>query len=83
MATGKGATMHQHNDYKVQQEFERVNKAASKVSETISFQQGNGGRGGSSTNVTNNTNITNEPTLWALTIQKWMICLIWQINITW
>lgn len=70
MATGKGATMHQHNDYKVQQEFERVNKAASKVSETISFQQGNGGRGGSSTNVTNNTNITNEPTLWALTIQK-------------
>lgn len=62
MATSKGATMHQHNDYKIQQEFERVGRAASKVSETILYQQSNSGNRG----ITN----TIEPTLWALTIEK-------------
>lgn len=61
MATNKGQTLHQHNDYKVQQEFERVARNTSSLSSTISHQTtGNGGGG------TTNT----EPTLWALTILK-------------
>lgn len=62
MATSKGATMHQHSDIKVQQEFERVGRATSKISETIAYQQNNGGNRGISKPA--------EPTLWALTIEK-------------
>jgi hypothetical protein len=62
MATSKGATMHQHSDIKVQQEFERVGRATSKISETIAYQQNNGGNRGISK--------PTEPTLWALTIEK-------------
>lgn len=58
-----GQTMHRHDDYKVQREFERISRQTSSVQDTISFQQTNGSGA-------TGTSPDNKPTLWALTVEK-------------